>query len=469
MDAIVGIYSEQIELSQLLKARTQLTAYLVKFRTRLKGKNRVYVAQTVRLVDSLISYLQGIASTNRIAEGTVNISDALLGKGADQINLNKLIHYLQESKLARKVDHYTVFSEENDSKQQGSTPALTQCQSFFQALTYPLKDGRFLYSKENGDVQLKYLLLDPTEHFKDIAEEARAVILAGGTMSPMEDYKQHLLSYVAPERLMTLSCGHVIPAENLIAMPLSKARSGLELDFTFGKRNDHRVIAGLGETVVGLVSAIPDGVVVFFPSYAYLEQVISHWKKKQDNKTSIFEQLEHHKTIVYEDKSKIAATDDTLDRYSALIHSSSNTRGAILLSVVGGKLSEGINFSDSLGRGVIVVGLPFPNIQSAEWKAKLEYVEQQALSRGEPAAQAKTASRTFYENTCMRAVNQCVGRAIRHRNDYAGIFLLDKRYATPRIQTKLPGWIQKGLVSEAAGLSFVEVEQRVRSFFAGKH
>ncbi len=37
---------------------------------------------------------------------------------------------------------------------------------------------------------------------------------------------------------------------------------------------------------------------------------------------------------------------------------------SILVSVMGGKLSEGINFSDNLARKLIVFGLPYPNIKS---------------------------------------------------------------------------------------------------------
>lgn len=36
-----------------------------------------------------------------------------------------------------------------------------------------------------------------------------------------------------------------------------------------------------------------------------------------------------------------------------------------------------------------------------------------------------------------------VGRAIRHRHDFASILLLDRRYSRPSVQKALPGWICK--------------------------
>lgn len=58
MDAIAGIEGVEVSLKQLNRARAQLGGYLQKFRNRLKGKNRVYIAQVVRVIDSLIGYLE---------------------------------------------------------------------------------------------------------------------------------------------------------------------------------------------------------------------------------------------------------------------------------------------------------------------------------------------------------------------------------------------------------------------------
>lgn len=47
--------------------------------------------------------------------------------------------------------------------------------------------------------------------------------------------------------------------------------------------------------------------------------------------------------------------------------------GAVLLSVMGGKLSEGINFSDNLARCVVVVGMPYPDKRDVVFKEKLKF------------------------------------------------------------------------------------------------
>lgn len=190
MDAISSIYSTSVTLTQLQTCRAQIGVYLQRFRNKLKGKNRVYVTQTIRFVDSLIGYLDGMAKTNRQTEGVVSISDFMTGKGVDQINLYKLERYLGESKLARKVDDYISHKENvGENKTQArisTTPVLTHIQNFLQSLVNPAAEGRFFYSKtDSKDVCLKYMLLDPTHHFREIVDEARAVILAGGTMSPV--------------------------------------------------------------------------------------------------------------------------------------------------------------------------------------------------------------------------------------------------------------------------------------------
>jgi chromosome transmission fidelity protein 1 len=230
----------------------------------------------------------------------------------------------------------------------------------------------------------------------------------------------------------------------------------------------------LGRAILDVAEHIPDGVVVFFPSYSYLDTCIAAWKRLHQtpsNPSAIWDALLRVKPVFLEQRSqsqplannaatKEAAIDSVLSAYSSAV-ATGQGRGALLFAVIGGTLSEGINFSDDLGRGVLVVGLPFPNPHSAEWKAKTQYISSKAAYNGQDG---KAAARDFYENVCMRAVNQCVGRAIRHKNDYAAILMLDRRYGGQRIQAKLPGWIRGSL--QVAGAR--DLDGQLDGFFRGK-
>lgn len=462
ISAIEGIHSTQITKAQLGKSRACLMLYLQKFRNRLKGGNRVYVTQVVRVIDSLLLFLSKVEATENTT-AVVEASDLLKGSAVDQINLSKLVRYMHDSKLGRKVEGYASYV--SDSTQEGGkgsctkttpeVPTLTLVQNFLHTLMNPSKEGRFFWSKEDRGPLLRYLLLDPSEHFRDVVEDARAVILAGGTMSPIEDYKQQLFPYLSS--LQTLSCGHLIPQSNLMVRTIASDNVG-KFELSYKTRTDPSTASRLGAALLALGQHIADGMVVFFPSYTYLGQVLQRWR--QDN---TMEKLEKLKPVFAD--SRDGSGEDTFRKYSEAVKT--GRRGALLLSVIGGKLSEGINFSDDLGRCVLVVGLPFPNLETPEWKAKMLYVEDKAVARGE---QRGKASREHAENVCMRSVNQAIGRVIRHKDDWASILLMDSRYSQPRIKDKLPGWIKECFREEEtmASSGIQEVARDLSSFMKAK-
>jgi chromosome transmission fidelity protein 1 len=442
-------------------------------------------------------------TNSKTDQGIVDASVLLRPKGIDQINFYKLIQYIQDSKLAYKIEGYAAHVDESTRTSAGvqdarsTAPVLHTLVSFLSALTNLSTEGRIFFQKlGTEDIVLSYLLLSPTHAFSSIASSARAIILAGGTMSPFDDYRAHLFPTYPESKITTLSCDHVIPSSNLCVWTLASTRppgtnGNMEFEFSFQKRGDRHMISQLGLAIINLCSIVPDGVIVFFPSYGYLEEVVRSWETAgQSEPSSIWTRLQAKKEVFTDTRD--GSSEETLEQYSQVIlespigkPSSTAARGAVLLSVVGGKMSEGINFSDRLGRCVMIVGLPYPNVNSPEWKAKMEYIEAttfsrltetntddqtsaETMSRDEAALRSKQAARDFYENACMRAVNQSIGRAIRHRKDYAAIVLVDKRYAVERIRGKLPGWIRGGIVADSHKKGIPQMMGAIGGFFRAK-
>ncbi|KAI9354674.1 helicase C-terminal domain-containing protein [Pilaira anomala] len=454
METITSLYTVTLSLQQIQLAWNQLNLYIQKYKTRLLGKNVVYIKQILSIIKSLIRHLQPTDPSKK-KDNVMGVNEFVHALSIDHINMFKIKTFLDVSSLSRKLNGFVDKAKEKEEEERQkqrllnpnaplppasvslttSTLTLTQIESFLLALTNPDKDGRIVTSfgsTENPGVTLKYMLLNPAEAFKPIVEEAKSIILAGGTMEPISDFFRHLFPSVPKERISHFSCGHIIPPTNLSTITLQEGPSGKPLIFNYESRQDLKLMDEVGQSIVNLCNVIPDGIVCFFPSFTYLDQVYKRWASSESN--SILDRIQKRKKVFKEPRES-NQVENTLREYTLQIDSPDKNMGALLLCVVNGKMSEGINFSDRLGRGVIMIGLPFANRGSVELIEKMRYA-QECSNDG-----TLNAGTEYYENLCMRGVNQSIGRAIRHKGDYATIVLLDKRYGTPRIGNKLPKWI----------------------------
>ncbi|KAI7865468.1 helicase C-terminal domain-containing protein [Spinellus fusiger] len=457
IETISSIHTVSLTLYQSRTALSQLGMYMARYKERLLGKNIGYIKQIAVIIKALIQILNHSAKEKK--DQILGVNEFLHMLSIDHFNMFKLEKYLKESDLARKLNGFIEMEQQKKEKEDkkqlsrqhqkgkieneqpkppATMPNLTQVQTFIMTLTNPDKDGRVFISwggSDKSEPHLKYMLLNPAEVFRPIVEECRSIILAGGTMEPISDFTKHLFPDIPDSHINKFSCGHIIPFQNLLTLNIDEGPSGKSLLFNYENRQDNGLIDEVGKIIVNLCNVIPDGVVCFFSSFSYLETVFKRWSSTDGG--HILERLAKKKKIFKEPRES-NMVDATLRDYSLHIDSikvTSNT-GAILFCVVNGKMSEGINFSDKLGRGVIMVGLPFANRGSIELNEKIKYANEHGVN-----IMGTSAGNEYYENLCMRGVNQSIGRAIRHKDDYSTIVLLDKRYSTAKIQGKLPSWI----------------------------
>jgi Rad3-related DNA helicase len=60
----------------------------------------------------------------------------------------------------------------------------------------------------------------------------------------------------------------------------------------------------------------------------------------------------------------------------------------------------------------------------------------------------------------MKAVNQSIGRSVRHQRDYAAVLLLDHRYQRDNVCNALPKWLQPSLqVHSKFGSAFAQLNK----------
>jgi len=446
IEAVNSVHGSLVTFSNLVRVHSELLEYRKRYKARLGPKNRIGLNNLVVFVNGLFTFLNQLPR-NSSDVNTLSSSRLVIQAKIDHINIYELIAYIEESKLTKKLQGFAgkyIENVEIHKMTDRKASSLQDILGFFKAMTNTACDGKILISFNDGEPFLKFLNHNPETYFQDIVKECHAIVLAGGTMQPTEDVVMQLFRAVPESRLRFFSCGHVIPNENMSCFTLGVGPTKQSLEFNFAFRNLNSVIDEAGRCVLNICTVVPHGVVLFLPSYKYENDVYRRWEE-----TGLLSKLVNKKRLFREVKGA-TDTESILAEYGRACISG----GAVLISVVGGKLSEGINFKDELARCVVMIGLPFPNPNDPEMKAKLQYLETRNQNKN-----------AYCENQCMKAVNQCIGRAIRHKGDYASIVLIDARYSSPRIKNKLPKWISTNLHESS---SFPQFFRALVSFVKNK-
>lgn len=212
-------------------------------------------------------------------------------------------------------------------------------------------------------------------------------------------------------------------------------------------RNNPKYIDSLGRTILSFCPVIPGGLLVFFPSYFILNMCKDKWQA-----SGIWAQ------IYVEPQSKDLFTEAMNGYYGDI--SAPGSRGAVFMAVCRGKVSEGLDFADQNGRAVIITGLPFPPFKDPKIILKKKY-----LSENRTRENQLLSGDDWYFLEASRAVNQAIGRVIRHKNDYGAILLCDCRFNNQRQKNQLSSWLQGHLKNQVANQTFGSVIGEISRFF----
>lgn len=279
---------------------------------------------------------------------------------------------------------------------------------------------------------LSYWCFSPGHTMQELmAHGVKCVILTSGTLTPIESFSAEMqISFP-----VMLQNPHVIDKHQVWIGVLQKGPDGTMLNSSYETRSDVRYQASLGNAIVNYARIIPNGLLVFFPSYPVMDQCLNHWKE-----VNIWSRINHLKPVFVEPRRKVEFQQAMEDFYTKVNDPALN--GAVFVAVCRGKVSEGLDFADTNGRAVIITGLPFPPRHDPKVVLKMKFLDELKIKQG---IQSITGNE-WYKQQASRAVNQAIGRVIRHRHDYGAIILCDTRFAYENNIRQLPIWLKNSVV-----------------------
>ena len=324
-----------------------------------------------RLFDTLIKKVPKNSETNIDRSYIINEIEKILKSRLDPIGYEEFVDDLRASSIksqARNIMDVAEFFDGWATKE--------MCSRIFKNDNFP---------------NLSYKLLDPSALSEEILSNASSVIMMSGTLYPMEMYAEVLGA--DPRRTLLREYKSPFPQKNRLILVTE------ELTTRYAERGKS-MYGRIADKISEILKRVNGSAAVFFPSYAFMQSVISRLPAKTKRQILI-EQRDMNK----EQKNGL---------YSLL-----KSSGGVLFGVQAGSLSEGFDYENNILEVVIVVGVPLgpPTLDVKNLMGY--YVNKFGREKGKCYG---------YVYPAMNRALQAAGRGIRSEKDIGIIVLMDYRF-----------------------------------------
>lgn len=242
-----------------------------------------------------------------------------------------------------------------------------------------------------GNFRIKLQCMDPSGRLREVMERGRSAILFSATLLPIRYYR---------EQLGGGEDDRAVYAESSFLPEQRKILIARDVTSRYARRgqSEYQRIARYLEV---FVSARAGNYMIFFPSYSFMDQVISR-----------MEPAEGQKLLVQGADMREREKEEFLEAFDA-----ESETGVVGCCVMGGIFSEGIDLKEDRLIGAAIVGTGLPMVCHERELFKNYYDEK----KGQGFSYA-------YLYPGVSKVFQAGGRVIRTAQDRGVILLLDERF-----------------------------------------
>jgi len=263
---------------------------------------------------------------------------------------------------------------------------------------------------------LKLVCLDPSSMLDVKMASAKSTVLFSATLSPLWYFKNIL---GGRDDDITLRLPSPFPRENLLILNEDRIET----------RYSHRqqYLEATAKAIYDWSVSHKGNVMVFFPSYKYLLDVLE-----------IFKSLAPDFEVLCQDREMDeSAREDFLRKFDDF-----GDKNRVAFCVLGGVFSEGIDLTGEKLTAVVIVGVGLPQV-SPELEIMRAYYQNKGGSGFSFA----------YTYPGINKVLQAAGRLIRSESDRGALLLIDSRFSSPEYLSLLPEeWHPVPRASQGASL-----------------